>query len=393
MMPLIRYLAGSFLVIAGSFALGYFSQLDKYPAAQKNTPFEISPTNSFHSQHSGLSDSALDTDTEAALRNRLKQVGDHADSEAKYDDVLNTLLKWAATNPQAALEYVCNHYDPRHRNAFLSSILTEWAHRDGRAALDWTTKNLPHDFTQYDAVLSAVGKDDPDTAWRYAGELAAKEDRANAQSIYVSALRGIVYSGNFTQASALIANLQTLPAGGKYDLSSFLAGQWGLYNPAQAAQWASTLPDDGSLNRGQTLVSLGVAWAQSDPQAAADFAIRLQPGVARQNMLATSLGSWAADHPDQAAQWLNENQGNPDLNLVVRSLASSSTMIDTNPQEAIDWANTIKGDNPVRIQALTIIMNRWMGNDPASVENYLNTSTDLSPETIQIIRQNMNTYH
>ena len=331
-------------------------------------------------------------DPDSEYREAVARMGERPGSEAGYDAILRMLMQWVAADPQAALAYVKNHYDARHRSAFLSSMLGEWAGKDGRAALDWTTTNLPHDYVQYDAVLSAIGKNDPHAAWRYAGELAANEEPQNAPSIYVSALRGIIYDGNYQQAAGLIANVQLPGTGDKSDLSGILASQWGLYDPTNAAQWAAALPMDTglSLYRRQSLVNLGVAWAQSDPQAAADFALQLPAGVDRQNMLTTALAPWAASQPDQAAQWLNQTPPDPNLNLVVQSLASSPNVVDADPGAAIAWANAITDDDPVRLQTLSIIMMRWMAEDPEAAQNYLNNSTDLSPDIVAALKRHLN---
>jgi hypothetical protein len=379
----------SLILIVIAFAAGFSTALAKYQLAQ-------SAAADAFSQKPSVGTASADGENpsvrigEKSL-NRLQGIGDHPDSEVKYDVILEVLMKWASVDPEAALNYVRDHYDPRHRSAFLSSLLGMWSEKDGRAALDWTTKNLPHDYTHYDAVLSTIGKTDPEAAWRYAGELAAKEEPQNVPAIYVSALRGIVYAGNYKQAAGFIANVQML-GGDKSDLSGILAGQWGLYDPDQAAQWVATLPTDSGINlyRRQALVSLGVSWAQSDPLAAANFAIQLPPGVARQNMLATSLDSWATEHPDEAAQWLNQSSANPDLKFVVRSLATSPKMIDSDPSEAITWANTIQDDEPVRLQTLTLIMNRWIANDSVAAQKYLDNSNDLSPEMLAKLKKNLN---
>jgi len=325
----------------------------------------------------------------------LKAIGERPESEASYDDALKFLLKWVGVDPLSALEYVRAHYDPRHRNAFLSSLLAAWAGKDAAAAWAWTTQNLPGDHTQYDAVLSTIGRSDPETAWRYATEAADKEGRPHDQSVYVSALRGIIYAGQYEQAAGLIANLSLGPGEETYDMTGFLAGEWARYDPAKALAWATQLPGDGSLSRQQALVNLGISWARSDPQAVADFALQLPPGVTRLNLLSTALDSWITDHPDQVATWLNQNQPNgfdPDFNLVLMSLASSSKIVDANHNLAICWANAID-DDVARIQALNRIMTRWMATDAMSAESYLDTTADLSPQDIAQLRRNLNISH
>jgi hypothetical protein len=145
-------------------------------------------------------------------------------------------------------------------------------------------------------------------------------------------------------------------------------------------------PDDGTLRRQQALVSLGVSWAQSDPQASANFAAQLPAGVTRQDMLSTALESWAASSPDQVGAWLIQYQQHPDFDLVVQSVATSPRAIDSNVNLSIACADTILNDT-VRMQSLEQIMGRWLQRDPAIATAYLQGSTDLSFETLQQLRQ------
>jgi hypothetical protein len=367
-----RFLASTVLLIA-AFVAGFSMTLAKRGTSVRMATFVSSPRRIVPNSVATM----VAADPDSAYCAALEKIGSRPDSETQYDDILKVLLQWAAVDPATALGYVQKHYDPRHRNSFLYAMLAQWAEMDGRAALDWVTTYLPHDYTQYDAVLSTIGRNNPAAAWLDAQQLAVQEDKANAQSIYASALRGIVYAGNYAQAAGLIENLQMPPGEEKYDLSSLLAGQWGLYEPAKAAQWALTLPDDNSLYGRQALVSLGVSWSQSDPQAAANFAMQLPSGVARQNMLATALDSWAADNPGQAATWINQYPPDPDLDMVVRSLSTSPQLIDSNPALAIDWADSIF-DEAIKGQTLNIIMNQWTANDPAAANQYLNNLTGAS---------------
>jgi len=382
--PFWRYFPSAILM-AAAFVAGLCSTPAKHRQSTQDTSglVPISP----HSAD-GFAGGLRESKKEDFLT-AVESKGTRLDSEAGYANLLKSLMQWVAADPQAAREYVRTHYDPRHRNAFLSDMLAAWAGKDPQAALDWVMKNSPHDYTQYDAVLTKIGEKDPDMAWRCAGQLLANEAGLNGQSIFVSALRGIAYTGNYQKAAALIANLQMPGGQQKYDLTGFLAGEWGLYDPAAAAQWVASLPDDGGMDRQQALVSLGVSWAQSDPEAAADFAVQLPPGVTRQNMLATALGSWATNNPEQAAAWLNQYQADPDLDMVVRSLASSPNMIDADPNAAVGWASTIT-DNAIRLQTLNLIMNRWMSEDASSAESYLQTATNLPAATLAKLRSNFN---
>jgi len=318
-------------------------------------------------------------------RSSLKQLIDHLQSESGYRDLLQKLIAWSKTDPAAALDFVRRYLAREHRNDALSKILADWAARDPSAAWSWTTQKLPNDYTHYDAVLAAVGKTDPATAWRFAAELAAQKPAEFAQTLYVSALRGPISTGNYAEAARLIAAVDLPPGQHPYDLSSMLAGAWGLYEPEAAADWVASLPDDGSNQRAQALVSLGVSWSKSDPQGAANFAAQLPSGTARQNMLAVALNSWAVSDPEHVGEWLLQYQQHADFDRVVQQVATTPKMADANVGMAIGWADTIISE-PIRIQSLEKIVDRWMKRDPDAAAGYLRNSSDLSPETLDRLR-------
>jgi len=297
------------------------------------------------------------------------------------------ILKLATTQPATALAYIKDHLIPQHQSALFSKVLAIWAKSAPQEAWNWVCQKMPDDYTQYDAVLSEIGKANPDTALRFATELAGKKDAKHTQTIFVSALRGIVYSGNYRLATQLIANAQLPPGREEFDLSSFVAGEWGRYNPEEAAQWVKTLPQDSS-SRQWALTSLGVSWAQSDPRAVADFAAQLSPSVGRQNMLSTALSTWAVQQPEEAGAWLNQHPNDPSMDSVVRSMAGSPKLVQDHPDLAVAWANTIFDDD-IRLQTMGLIVTQWMESNPLAANEFLKTTKDLTPEMVEQIRKNL----
>jgi len=376
----IRCFSLNAILVGLAFVAGFVTA----PVKHHNSP--SSPATMPPKEQTNIRPARLPTAADEAMDSALAMLGrfgERPNSETAYDEILTILLKWAAVDPTAALEYVRHHFDPRHRNLYLSSILAQWAKSNPQAAWNWATKELPDDYTQYDAVLAEVGRTDPDTAWRFAAELAGQKGPEFAQTIYVSALRGLAYTGQYQKAAELIANTKLPQDSEEFNMSSFLAGEWSRYDPQKAAEWANNL-GDGTAARQWAMTSLGASWAKSDPQAVADFAAQLPSGVVRQNMMATALGSWATDQPDQVAAWLNQHTYDPDFDQVVRSMAISPKVA-ANPQVAIAWANVIMDDN-IRLQTLNLIMRQWLEQDTEAANAYLKTTTDLSPEMLQQVR-------
>jgi uncharacterized protein (DUF2267 family) len=321
----------------------------------------------------------------AELRRKCSQLG----NEAAYDKTLETLLRWAALNPAEALAWTRQNFDPLHREVFVSAILTAWVKTNADAAWTWVTTHLPENPTQLDAVLSETGKTDPHRAWKYATDwLQDGSKKDQAQTIYVSALRGLMYTGNYPEALQLVNTAKLAYGQEEFDLTSLVASEWAFYEPGKAVAWLANTPDDGSFKRQQAMVSLGLSWAQSDPRAAADLAAQLPAGVTRQNMLAVALDAWATAKPNEAGEWLIQHKQHPDFDQVVFAVATSQRTMKQDVHTAIAWADTMLDDD-LRRSALNRIVTNWMGRDPAAAEQFLSTTNELSPESIKSIRENM----
>lgn len=367
--------------IVAAFVLGYVAEArrrsDRSPTPHADVATPVRPDVTAQS-HLG--------EQTRACRAALERFGEHPGSEGTFDEIAAAVLRWAAIDPQGALEAVRHRYDDRHRSVLLAQILATWAREAPAAAWEWIKRELPDDYMQYDAVLTEVGKRDPGLAWQFAAGVAAERDADRAQNIFVSALRGVVYSGRYDEARRLIATIELPGKEQEYDASSFLAGEWARFAPADAAKWALTLPEDSPARR-QALTSLGVAWAQTDPAAAADFAASLPAGVDRENMLATALDTWVGEHPAEAGEWLLQHKQHPDFDQVLRSLATSSKIVETAPAMAIAWADTILSDE-IRLQTMKIVMQKWAEKSPDAAKEFLQTH-DFTAEMRDELRKEL----
>src|SRR5262249_15778739 len=76
-------------------------------------------------------------------------------------------------------------------------------------------------------------------------------------------------------------------------------------DPARAAALAlEKLPNDGGQN--STVVSIVQRWAQTEPNAAADWVVRFPQGPLRDAALENLIQLWADKNADDAAGWLNQ---------------------------------------------------------------------------------------
>ena len=67
-------------------------------------------------------------------------------SETERREALTVLvLRWAETDPGAAVRWVREHLEQNERRAIMRDLISTWAFRDGRGLSDWWVENTPED--------------------------------------------------------------------------------------------------------------------------------------------------------------------------------------------------------------------------------------------------------
>jgi len=95
---------------------------------------------------------------------------------------------------------------------------------------------------------------------------------------------------------------QLAPTAGRDEAVSRAAGGWASLARMEATAWAENLPE-GEL-RDRVSASVAISWADSNPSAAARWAIeKITPGSLRDHTLLAILQRWAMQEPEAAANW------------------------------------------------------------------------------------------
>ncbi len=316
-----------------------------------------------------------------ALKSRVARLAPQITSNARFDEFMIALRAWAALEPEAALAFARERLNAYRSGSAVYTLLADWARRDPAGAWKWAGETFNEEGIHLDPVLAEIGKADPETAIRYAAELAAKHPQ-QAAGAYASALRGILHQGNHEAALLLMdqAKLPPMPDGadGKLALADTIASLWGSYEPEKAAAWALTLPAE-SIARDRCLVNLGQNWAENDPEAAADFALTQAPGAERNNLLTQVLTYWLDLEPDKVATWMNAYLDDPALDNAKVVLARRPETAGGNPSVALAWAHSIT-DPDVREYSVNAVVAEWAKRDLWSAMDYLYNSPELPSE-------------
>lgn len=313
----------------------------------------------------------------------LQQIATMPWSPASEKLLQDTLSKWAATDPTAALQYAMQIESRRVRSNLIGTILSNWAKTDVTSAYNWVMSNRESDPGTFQmglrpvfTALAALGVSD---AMKMAFTIPSSNDRLSALRIVVEqAARQGVDPASFT---SYMDSLQT--PGDRKNYASMLAQNWAVYAPQEAAQWALSLTDP-SLRQATLSSTLGT-WANDNPQAAADWVLSLPPGDMQSRQIAQITQTWARYDPVQAADWLlAQHPPSPNLDPAIQGLVS--TVARSNPEGAVMWAATIS-DPRVRNHTIVHTSRAWMKSDPKKASAYIISAPLLTPSQRQRLLQ------
>ena len=307
--------------------------------------------------------------SEATLTPGLQDAPVSIASDAQLQALIQHLVAWARKDPRAALAYARDKFTLTRQDQIVTAILADWTTRDPHATWEWVGQQASGNAQCVDAVLSVLGKRDAALTRNFADDFSRRHPEA-ARPTYVSALRGIMYAGNYELATAMVAEADwSASPGGREALSRLVGSMWSQYEPRKAAEWAQSLPD-GAV-REQALLGIGEAWAAKDPAAAATFAVTaLPPGEARRTAVTQAVTNWVQNDPAAVARWLGQQKAGTDLDEAITWLATHPDAIRGNTITALQWANQI-GDRELRTQTLVRILSSLDRNRPDTTAAYL----------------------
>ena len=295
--------------------------------------------------------------------------GSLADDDARE----RAIEQWAETDPLAAITFVRAHLRGDRQGQALSAVLAIWGKNDPASAWHWVSTEMPTATYHFDTLLEAFGKQSTETAVRYAARYAAEHPEATTE-VYLAALLGVTYRGDFAGARAVAENSAFAPDV-RAMLINFVAGQWGRFDPEAAAAWTMQLPEGPQRN--QALIGLGESWSDVDPARAAVFAANLPGGEARTLALRQAIAKWVTTDAEAARAWVVQTDRHEDFDQAVGAIATDPNLVSRDPVRALRWAATIF-DDQLRTQDISTILFNWYPSDPNGVARYLESAPDFS---------------
>lgn len=308
---------------------------------------------------------------------RLMGLAATPDRNAKLADLLEKL---AAVDPARAMALAQSQTNLMLRRELLQSALHGWARKSPVDAGNWAM-SMPNSGDR-DAALSSVFTgaiaSDPGAAVA-AGQKLMQQYPGDAIGCGARLIDALCDSGNFNDAAALAVN-------GSADQRNAWLGEafskWASFQP-DAAEQAVQAIEDPQL-RSQALQAMAGGWAETDPAGMAQYLGQLPSGADRTQMLGQALKSWVQNDPLAAADWMDKNSNlGSDLD---QGAAQAATLESVPTDVSIGLAEGIS-DPQLRSSTLASVLRDWSYDNLSAAENYLQTTTYLTPSDRQQVSE------
>lgn len=314
------------------------------------------------------------------------------DSMSAGELLFEELMEWLAKDPEAALEYNKAHVRPLERSLmFGKQLLMEWAKTDPDKAWEWGKENAPYELQDVLKVIAAL---EPEKGWKFAQDYVA-ENPEEVREFYNGALEGIAAAGKHQEAiemllEAEIKNNEFQVDQGSYSFVETIVEDWMRFRPEEGKEWLRTLLDaeNGDKNLAfSAYTAILSEWVPDHYADALEFATSLPESEPRRALVTSAL-TYLVDSGNvtEAAEWLMENGGSPDLDWNLNEIASHHAVIHEDPENSLAWIESIHHDS-IRDNAYEIFFYKWLVIDPPAAEAYLSENEGvLSEESMSIVR-------
>ena len=300
----------------------------------------------------------------------------------RFEALENILREWSDRDPGAAAAYASQLPGSEHSMHLVHDLSRRWAEQDRPAALEWSSA-LADPALRARALrgsLSSWAEDDPAEAASYAiTELADRNLRHHV-------LEGVARRWAEYDLEEALQWARQLPEGDFARATRAVLRSVAEHDPHHAAnifqEIAGSLPPSGPVGREYRHMAEEVAsiWSSSNPVEAAEWALTLpERGSIRHGAVGDVAERWMRLDSIAAREWItnlpaDRNRDGATERVVHLTLGSD-------PAEAFAWAQAMT-DQDHRRGLMHHTLTRWRELDPAAARQALSRA-DLSPEVKQ----------
>ncbi|MGA2052793.1 MAG: hypothetical protein ABSH19_05720 [Opitutales bacterium] len=319
---------------------------------------------------------------------------------AAHTDAMDTAIAaLAQQDPLAAVSYVANITSVADRNFMMVEVAGDWAQDDPVAASQWVLQNatgatlnramtdMMDSLSKVDPQLAAddLGKlsniqrpgginrmmsitqisqnwaeQDPQADLTWLSSLPQANNNMVSTMMFKQAAEGAVTTWAGNDPDAATAYVESLGVNNPQftTLMGMVASVRATADPASAAQWVESLPDDGT--RAAAIGSVVAQLSSVDPQQAFQLAMQMPEGTGQDSAVSKVISAWSSTDPAQAAQSLsNLPEGNA-LNNATQNVAAN--WIQSDPNAAAQWIDSMP-PSPERDVAAREEVKALLGNN------------------------------
>jgi thioredoxin-like negative regulator of GroEL len=287
-------------------------------------------------------------------------------SENKQNEALRKIgFRWAISDPNAALDLANQQTDPKVKSEILKGVIDGMAQKNPERALE-LAQSLPANEREgrIDYILTVLSESDPEGAVGYAMNLPSNK----FTNMTISRLAGQWISSDPQGALAWYGSLTDPKL--KEQVARNMIDNLSKDDLAKSLDLLDTMPPGFFQN--QALSRIGRNWAQTDQNAALDWAnVQTDPEVKFEILQGVIEGMSVRD-PNSAFQLVQSlPAGNSQNSIIITSLGS---MAQSDPRSAISLASGIANADD-RSKAQQNVVRRWKRSDPAAATQWINSSS------------------
>lgn len=266
--------------------------------------------------------------------------------------------------PAQSAELLMALDDAAMRGRRLPRLANSWGRIDPSAALQWANQRLKEPAEHANFVSEAVygwALERPAEALEYVRNVAEDGDGAS-RDLVVEVLRGWAAE----DPAAAVGYIMRFDSKEEQAvLMHAIAEALSAAEPDSILAWTDALEGE----RGEAVLAQLIEHKlESEPVSAARLALQLREGDLRTTIYSDLARSWANHDTETGIEWLTALAPSPSRDAAVTSFANA--VFADRPRTALDLAAGIEDVNG-RAETLTMLLERWLLNNPADAERWL----------------------
>ncbi len=308
---------------------------------------------------------------EQAFERFATMEGDH---DIRRQGLYRIVRRWAAQDPNAALQSVQQMNASAQRNNLITAVIDIWADSDVEQALN-VALNLPQGGDHALSVLGGLARKDGlralELASLYRGKLDSSVKSHIMQSWAMADPRGVAFY------------LESKGGKGIQQDASQIVWHYTMRYPQEAYQWAQRM---GLLNDRNVASNMGNALVQADLNKAETLFTTLPEGESRKGLFANIVRKRSKMDIAQTHSWLAQYQDEAGYKEARNNLLYEWTRRD--PQQAAGVILSLD-DNPNKTNHIHSIASNWYDKAPQSALSWVSnlSSSSLRDSTLANLAQ------